>query len=175
MNPNYNFSILRQLRKRAEITIDDLAEKSGISFAVISKLERNIGNPELRTIAKVARALEISATDFISMAETIPPKRVKFRKYKSGDFYFCNAEFNNAKVLFGSAKKGGCVKKPEKHEDEFEVCMALEGKIKITMLDHFYVLNKGESIQFNALFEHEYKALEDCKVVIVHVRKEKSF
>ena len=35
----YNFSVLRDLRKRAEMTIADLSERTGISPAVISKLE----------------------------------------------------------------------------------------------------------------------------------------
>ncbi|RKX92599.1 MAG: hypothetical protein DRZ90_13690, partial [Spirochaetes bacterium] len=37
----YDFSILRNLRKRSGFTIADVSEKSGVSQAVISKLERN--------------------------------------------------------------------------------------------------------------------------------------
>ena len=42
---NYDFSILRSLRKTQAYTIADVAENSGISTAVISRIERNQAMP----------------------------------------------------------------------------------------------------------------------------------
>jgi len=42
----YDFSILRDLRKRSGLNIADVSARSGVSAAVISKLERN---PKLDT------------------------------------------------------------------------------------------------------------------------------
>ena len=65
----YDFGILRFLRKQKGYTIDDLAKKSGVSFAVISKLERNRTNPGLSTLQQIGNALGISATEIVTMAE----------------------------------------------------------------------------------------------------------
>ena len=43
----YDFSFLRQLRKRDDLTIGAVSARSGISAAVISKLERNQTRAEL--------------------------------------------------------------------------------------------------------------------------------
>ena len=50
----YDFSILRSLRKRSNLTIADVSDKSGVSPAVISKLERNQTSAELETLFRIA-------------------------------------------------------------------------------------------------------------------------
>ena len=47
----YDFSFLRELRKHEGLTIGDVSARSGISAAVISKLERNRSGVELGTLS----------------------------------------------------------------------------------------------------------------------------
>ena len=50
----------RALRRERGLTLDVLAERSGVSRAMISKLERGEKNPTLVVAAKVAEGLEVS-------------------------------------------------------------------------------------------------------------------
>ena len=48
---------LRAARTRAGLSQEELAKKSGISQEAISVLERGGGNPTMRTLERLARAL----------------------------------------------------------------------------------------------------------------------
>lgn len=52
-------AVIQEARKRQELTQDVLAEKTGFHSVYISALERGTKNPTLRTILKIAEALDI--------------------------------------------------------------------------------------------------------------------
>lgn len=57
---------LLMARERANITQKELAEKTGIYQADISKLERGLGNPSIATLKRLADGLEMDLQiDFI--------------------------------------------------------------------------------------------------------------
>ncbi|MDP2137620.1 MAG: helix-turn-helix transcriptional regulator, partial [Candidatus Didemnitutus sp.] len=66
----FNFTVLRSLREQREMTLADLSAASGVSVAVISKLERNQQSAALDTIYRLARAFGLSATDLLALAES---------------------------------------------------------------------------------------------------------
>lgn len=47
---------IRSIRKRQEITLKELAEKTGLSIGYISQIERNLTDPSLSTRGKLAAA-----------------------------------------------------------------------------------------------------------------------
>ena len=49
-----DFGILRELRKRENMSIAELSEQSGVSASVISKLERNQNTAEMDTLYRIA-------------------------------------------------------------------------------------------------------------------------
>jgi len=57
--PMYDFTVLRWLRKRESLTIQQVSEQSGVSVAVISKLERNQCTAELETLYKLVRSFGV--------------------------------------------------------------------------------------------------------------------
>ena len=57
---------LKQLRKKKNWTQEKLAQKSGISFHTLIKIERgDIRTPRLGTLIKIAKALGVSLDDLI--------------------------------------------------------------------------------------------------------------
>ncbi len=66
----YNFSVMRDLCKRAGMTIVDLSERAGISPAVISKLERNQTTVELKTLFRLERAFGLTASEMLVLVES---------------------------------------------------------------------------------------------------------
>ena len=51
---------IKILREEKHLTQEKLAEKAGISLDYLGKVEVNINRPGLKTLLKLARALEIS-------------------------------------------------------------------------------------------------------------------
>ena len=51
---------INQYRKEKNLTIKEFSELSGISTALVSQLERGIGNPSLSVLRLISRTLGIS-------------------------------------------------------------------------------------------------------------------
>ena len=170
--PMYDFSVLRNLRKREGMTIGNVSERSGVSVAVISKLERNQSSAELETLYKLSRVFGMTATDLLAMAES-PLAHLQYdQTYRSDGFSFKRIRYANFSLFHGQASKGSKIAKPEIHRDDLETCWILEGSIILTLPNEYYELKAGESIQFDAIQEHTYEALEDCRLLLLHLRKE---
>ena len=61
---------IRRERKRQCLTIEQLAEKAGISDNFLGKIERGDGNPSLTTMDAIACALHVSI-DFLKGDTTL--------------------------------------------------------------------------------------------------------
>lgn len=173
--PAFNFSILRDIRKRADLTLSALSERSGVSVAVISKLERNQTQAEVGTLHRIGKVFGMRATDLLSLAEAPISNKKSMVSYQSGAFDFEAIRFGNADCIFGAAKAGARVSKPEIHHDDHEICWILKGVVRLELPNESHELEAGQSIQFDAIQEHSYEAMEDCQLVIVHIRKDKRY
>ena len=169
----YDFSILRNLRKAQGFTIADIAEASGISTAVISRIERNQAVPELDTLSRLGKAFGITATDLLSLAEFRTAQVTTSQHYISGGFQFQHINFMNIQCFLGSALAGGTVNRPEVHHNDHEICWVLGGSIEMVLNEERHVLKEGDAIQFDAVLTHTYKALTDCRILTLHIRKGK--
>lgn len=174
-NQMFDFKILRELRKREGWTISDLSTRTGVSPAVISKLERNQTSAELATIFLLSRAFGMNATDLMMLAESRTSHRAAETGHKSGAFTFREIRYGNIRALLGEARAGGQVSNPEIHQDDLEVCWVLRGSIRIRLPHEQPVLKAGNCVQFDAIQEHSYEVIQDCQILILHLKKGKRF
>jgi transcriptional regulator with XRE-family HTH domain len=56
---------LREIRKRALLTQQQLADKSGVGVTTIIRVERNQVEPQARTIRKLAKALGVEPYELL--------------------------------------------------------------------------------------------------------------
>ncbi|WP_296197033.1 XRE family transcriptional regulator [uncultured Microbacterium sp.] len=56
---------VREARKRLGLSVQALAEKAGVSFGLVSQLERGLGNPSLASIQRLAGALGIPTSQLL--------------------------------------------------------------------------------------------------------------
>ena len=63
-------SRLGDLRKRQKMTLDELSSKSGVSKSIISQIERNISNPTISTVMRIAEALDETLSGFFMDIDT---------------------------------------------------------------------------------------------------------
>ncbi|HUJ71404.1 MAG TPA: XRE family transcriptional regulator [Verrucomicrobiae bacterium] len=171
----YDFSFLRDLRKRDGLTIQNVSARSGISPAVISKLERNQTSAELETLFRLSRVFGMNATEMLALAEARTSQRAAETAHVGGDFVFREVQYGNVRALFGAAPKGAKVSRPEIHRDDYEVCWVLSGRLAVTLPHERHQLKTGEAIQFDAILHHTYEALDNCQIIVLHLRKGKRF
>ena len=173
--PMYDFAIVRELRKREGWTIGELAQRTGVSAAVISKLERNLSLAELPTLFKLGRAFGVNAADLLSLAEFRTAHVKCEEQHDSGGFRFRGISYANARCLYGEAKAGATISRPEIHQDDYEICWVLEGSIRFMLPNEVHELKAGDCIQFDALLEHTFEAIEDCRIILQQLKKDKRF
>lgn len=171
----FDFAVVRRLREQRGLTLAGLSAASGVSVAVISKLERNQQSAELDTLYRLGRAFGLSATDLLALSESPLAHRTAERTHRAGDFRFRQIRYGNVVALLGTAPAGARVSRPEIHRDDTEVCWVTEGKLRLTLPHEQCVLEAGESIQFDAIQQHTYEALAASTFVILHLRKEKRY
>ncbi len=170
-----DFSIVRDLRKRAGMTLEDVSQKSGVSIAGLSKLERNQNMIELDTLYRLARVFGLSATDLLNLAESCSAHCKNTEKYTSGPFNFKKVGFKGIDCFYATAKAGGQLSKPEAHGDEFEICWLHSGSIRIILPREQHDLTPGQALKFDAALEHSYEILEDSEITILHLEKTHRF
>lgn len=171
----YDFSVLRDLRKRESLTIQAVSERSGISPAVISKLERNQTGVELDTLFRLSRVFGMNAADLLALTESRTAQKKQSTNHAAERFSFEDVAYGNVRCLMGTAPKGAKLSRPEIHQDDYELCWVLEGALRITLPAETHTLHKGEAIQFDAILEHTYEAMKASRFLILHLAKEKRF
>ena len=56
-------SKIRKLRKEKSWTVEELAEKAGLSKSSLNYIERGISDPKLSSLFNISKALGLSITD----------------------------------------------------------------------------------------------------------------
>jgi transcriptional regulator with XRE-family HTH domain len=60
---------IRELRHGRGLTIEALAELSGLDWTYLSGIERGLRNPTLKVLAAIAAALDMKTSELIGLAE----------------------------------------------------------------------------------------------------------
>ena len=171
----YDFSVLRDLRKREQLSIAEVSERSGVSPAVISKLERNQALAGLDTLYKVGRVFGMHPSDLLSLVEKQAAHKQHSNKRSTDGIQFTEVRYGNVHCLFGEAPVGSRITRPEVHGDDYEVCWVLKGQLQFELPNETHTLNSGDAIQFDAILAHAYEAKQNSQFLILRLRKEKRF
>ena len=174
---------VRGLRRERRLTLEGLAERSGVSRAMISKLERGEKNPTLVVAAKVAEGLGVTLSQLVGVEEKrevvlVPRERRMVmhdpatgfeRQLLSPSFGGRGVEFTLNIVPEGSAS-GEC----PPHRRGVEEYVAVEkGRLRAVIGDEEYLLEEGDALYFEADVSHRFDNIGDgeCSYYLVIVSK----
>ena len=68
---------LREEREKRNLSMNVVAQRSGLSHSIISLIERDMRNPTLDTLLRIADAIEIDLGDILTRARKEVPKPAK--------------------------------------------------------------------------------------------------
>jgi len=177
---------LKRLRTQRRLTLQDLAEKTGLTKGYLSKVERSKKAPPYATLTKIAKALDIEVTSILS--KDIHPledvrlylsqqdKRPVIRKtdpFSEYD-YEVLAEGKPGKnmepfILHAPFE----ITRTYSHEGE-EFIYVMEGQLEFCYGEDTYILNPGDNIYFDAIVPHVGKSLGGKKsrlLVVIYFYK----
>jgi transcriptional regulator with XRE-family HTH domain len=180
MNSSYNFKILRVLRNRLNLTLEQLAERSGLTYATVAALENNKAQPSLKTLSAIAGALEISTSSLVRLAESrqVQRRRSKFEHapeldHASQGLEKCRiARYAQGKLIRISAEAGDCVHVMGIHEDVLEFCYVLSGCVSLVIDGTPHDLCADDTMLFDGLLDHAYLQKEKGEYLTVHIPKD---
>ncbi|MGD0745515.1 MAG: helix-turn-helix transcriptional regulator [Verrucomicrobiota bacterium] len=69
--------ILRQERQKRGLTLAAVAARAGLSYQMVGFVEKEIRNPTLDTLLRIAAALEIDLAEIICQAQSISKIKAK--------------------------------------------------------------------------------------------------
>ncbi len=167
----YDFSIIRALRHRSGLRIQQVSERSAVSAAVISKLERNVSYPGLETLDRISRVFNMNPSDLLSLAESRTAHQKHESSHRADGFVFREIECGAARILLGEAPQGARLSRPEVHADDHEICWVLEGHLLFSLPQEEHALHAGDAIQFDAVLEHVYEAIQPVRFLLAHIPK----
>jgi len=181
MNSKYDFSILRVLRRKQNLTLEELAQVSGLSYPTIASIETNKAFPSLKTIDAIATALKTPAGKIVSLAEYKTSQKCRTEtvhaevlKNSGINLEKINvANFDGLKIFRATVKNGEVVNSMKLHEDCdcHEICFCLYGSIEIRVKDDIHLLNSDDVIIFDGCLDHEYTAISKAEYLVIHLPK----
>ncbi|MCP4611582.1 MAG: helix-turn-helix domain-containing protein [Planctomycetes bacterium] len=179
MKRKYDFGVLRSLRRRKKLTLEELAKISGLAYPTVAGIENNKTSPSLNTLDALASALEISTSDLVSLSEnhevltrhTETIKAETLHNSELGLESFWAANFDKCKIFRATAKAENIIKSMELHEDCdcHEICYVLQGSLEIRVKSNIYKLNTNDVILFDGTIDHEYTVISDSEFLVIHI------
>ena len=170
---------LSSLRKRKNMTLDDLSAKSGVSKSILSQIERDLSNPTVTTISRIADALGERLSDFFSKIEVEEENSIESSKetpsIKSKDG-LCELSILGAGETVNwlqwyilEMKPKGTLESRSHGPKTFENLTVLEGEIELQFNDKSQIIKKGETYRFLSNTKHIIKNKSKKKTIVLMV------
>jgi transcriptional regulator with XRE-family HTH domain len=69
--------LLREEREKRGLSMNVVAQRSGLSHSIVSLIERDLRNPTLDTLLRIADAIEVDLGEILTRARKGVPKSAK--------------------------------------------------------------------------------------------------
>jgi transcriptional regulator with XRE-family HTH domain len=161
-------SKLKDIRKEQKLNLSELSEKSGISIAMISKIENGRVFPTLPSLLQIFNTLDIDLNTFFNdfyNHDAFPGYIFKKRKeYKHIDKEEDSKGFNYETILSHSIKKSSMeislltlnedAQRKKVTTDGFEYIYLIKGSVIYELEDEKFQMEEGDSLFFDGRMDH---------------------
>lgn len=174
---------MKDLRRERGLTLEELAEHSGVSRAMISKVERGEKNPTLVVAAKVAEGLGVTLSELLGVEErrevvVVPcERRMVMRDPETGfERQLLSPTFGGRGIEFvrNVVPEGSTSGEFPPHRRGVEEYVVVEkGRLRAVIGGEKYLLEEGDALYFEADTAHRFDNAGDgeCSYYLVIVSK----
>ena len=174
---------LKDIRKEKNVTLQDLATRTGVTKGMLSQVENNRTIPSLTVFFNIIKALNIDINDFFTDFNNSSSSKVIFKKASAYQpFEKENAEgFHYLRILSTTVNEYHVdiviltlqpqAQREKVHTDAFEFKYMLKGKVEYTVGEEKYILEEGDSIYFDATAAHNPKNLGEtaAQMLVIYI------
>ncbi|MGO4495190.1 helix-turn-helix domain-containing protein [Paenibacillus sp. 2RAB27] len=164
---------LQNIRKARSLSLDQVAELTGVSKAMLGQIERGDSNPTISILWKIVNGLHIS---FTSLIEDNVPKVTHIHLDEIEPFLEEDGKYRAFPIVPFEQKKQfeiytveievGCTHASEAHYDGVEeYILMISGELRLRIQDETYELKAGDAIHFSADQPHVYENIADEKTM----------
>lgn len=168
---------LKRIRKSRNMSLDMLAEHTGVSKSMLGQIERGESNPTVATIAKIVDGLKLPFEELLYRKEA-PFQIVKAEDYETfkekEESYIVKTilPFDRRRrfELYEAVIEGECsYKSPAHGADMWEYVTVLEGTLLVETEEDEILIEKGNTARFLADINHTYsnKRKEPVKYQVI--------
>lgn len=174
----HNASVnLKRIRLARKMSLEELADQTGVSKSMLGQIERGESNPTLGTIGRIVSGLRVEFDDLIEEPDIeayevkhdklIPSKEVpgQYTVYS----YFPFQKKRNFEVYMIEIEPGGVYYSGSHGEKTSEYIIAIEGTLKLKVRDMIYDLNPQDALSFKTDTDHSYINETDKKIKVISV------
>lgn len=153
---------LKRIRKAKNMSLDMLAEKTGVSKSMLGQIERGESNPTVGTIGKIVDGIHIPFEELIQAPKTdvaVIPKQEAQKEEEANCkvyVYFPYDKRRNFEGYVVEIAPGGCYKVTDRGENTEEYITVFRGTLTLKTLKGIYKVNEGDAVLLTADQDHTY-------------------
>jgi transcriptional regulator with XRE-family HTH domain len=175
---------VKRFREDNNLTLQDMAERTGFSTAVLSQIENHLISPPLGTLIRLARALNLRPGHFFDQHADRPFTLVRKEERRPVSRFASKrgVQYGYSYESLGHDMKDRHMEpflvtlepatlaspKPASHEGE-EFLFVLEGEMVVTLGDLSDVLQPGDAIYYDSNIPHLVQCQGEQKALILAV------
>jgi transcriptional regulator with XRE-family HTH domain len=171
---------IKALREAMDLSLRDLAERSGVSAPMLSQVERGETSPTLQVASKIAFGLELRLSQLLRLDEdgavSIVRRRERRRGGQRGHRYEIltpplpgqRAELSRHTLAAGSAT-GGPGDPPMHEPGSRETAMVESGAVILVCDSDRHELGAGDCVTFDADLPHHFENPSTDEAVLLAV------
>ncbi|MCP3873517.1 MAG: helix-turn-helix domain-containing protein [Desulfobacteraceae bacterium] len=164
---------IRRARLKKKISLDDMANETGLAKEFIKKIEGGDQRPSVGILLQISRTLHIDSSFLLKEQDDTIEKRSKAYTKRTDNYAYTpltpNAENKHLKafkIIVEAGKEHGGV--GFQHEGE-EFAFVLKGNVEIQVGENVNKLKKGDSLHFNSGIKHDLRnsGKTDAELIVV--------
>ncbi len=170
---------IKDIRKEKNITLQELAEATGVTKGMLSQVENNRTIPSLTVFLNIIKSLQIDINDFFTDFNTTATSKVIFKK--AAQYQAFEKEntvgFHYQRILSSAIEEYHVdfvlltlqpnAQRASVQTDAFEFKYILKGKVEYTIGNEIFLMEQGDSIFFDATEPHNPKNTGDTEAQLL--------
>lgn len=165
---------LKNIRKEKKLSLDKVANLTGISKSMLGQIEREETNPTITTVWKIANGLKISFTSLIKeeekavqiiAKEDIEPLVESNNRYRLYPI-FPYDEKTSFEIYSVELEPGANLEAEGHGKGAKEYITVFQGQLSMQIGEESYELSQGNAIKFDANEAHVYKNKSDVLTIL---------
>jgi XRE family transcriptional regulator, regulator of sulfur utilization len=173
---------IRILREGMDLSLRDLAERSGVSAPMLSQVERGETSPTLQVASRIARGLDLRLSQLLRLDEQGAVTIVRRSERRKGPAAAGGHRYEvltpplpgqraevSLHMLAPGASTGGRGDPPMHEPGSREVAIVEKGTVMFHCDGHCYGLDGGDSVTFDADLPHRFENPGEDEAVLLAV------